>query len=438
MSDAFGVRGGGARPRVWGVSALVQAVADSLAARFAVCVIRGEISGFSRAASGHCYFTLKDESGGASLRCAMFRRAASQLAELPREGWRVEVLGQLGVYEPRGELQFVVEALQRAGAGSLYEQFLQLKARLEAEGLFAAERKRSIARFPRAVGVVTSPAAAALHDVLTALQRRAPHVRVVLYPCSVQGAEAPAQIVEAIGRAAARREVDTLLVCRGGGTLEDLWSFNDERVVRAIAECPLPVISGVGHETDVTLADFAADLRAPTPTAAAELCALSSVDAFEALMRLEQRALQRCQVRVDRESQRLDHLLDRLSRPAQALHRRRLALADLALRCEAARRAGLMQQQHALQRREQDLARGTRTTFSEAKHRLDRLAVRLQGLDPAWVLDRGYAWLSDANGLPITSARQAQVGQPVVGQLADGRLDLQVLHVQRVRRGKPA
>ncbi len=434
MSEAFGLRGDGLRPRVWGVSALVQAVADSLAARFPACVVRGEISGFSRAASGHCYFTLKDESGGASLRCAMFRRAASQLAELPREGWRVEVLGQLGVYEPRGELQFVVEALQQAGAGSLYEQFLRLKARLEAEGLFAAERKRPIARYPRAVGVVTSPAAAALHDVLTALQRRAPHVRVVLYPCSVQGAEAPAQIVEAIGQAAMRREVDTLLVCRGGGSLEDLWSFNDERVVRAIAECPLPVISGVGHETDVTLADFAADLRAPTPTAAAELCAQPAVDALQALLRFEQRARLRCQTQIDRESQRLDRVGLRLSRPTQALVERQRRLERAAQRWQGSWQGWLVQRQHGEALIAQRLQRHTQTHLMQARHRLEGMATRLGALDPAQVLERGYAWLSDAAGLPLTSVRQVQPGQSVVAQLTDGQLDMHVGEVRPVRR----
>ncbi len=257
---------------VWGVAALIHAVSDALAARFAVCTIRGEISGFSRASSGHCYLSLKDAEGGSALiRCAMFRRAASLLDFAPADGQLVEVRGRLAVYEPRGELQFVIESMQRAGAGALFEQFLKLKTRLEAEGLFDPQRKRPLPRFPRRVGVVTSLGAAALHDVLTALARRAPHVEVIVYPSLVQGVEAPATIVSAIETAGQRAEVDVLIVCRGGGSLEDLWAFNDERVVRAIVACPLPVLCGVGHETDVSLADFAADVRAPTPTAAAEL-----------------------------------------------------------------------------------------------------------------------------------------------------------------------
>lgn len=419
------------RPRVWGVSALVQAVADSLSARFSTCVVRGEISGFTRAASGHCYFTLKDESGLASLRCAMFRRAAAQMSEVPRDGWRVEVLGQLGVYEPRGELQFIVDTLQRAGAGSLFEQFLRLKIQLEAEGLFDPQRKRPITGFPRSVGVVTSPAAAALQDVLTALKRRAPHVGVVLYPCSVQGTEAPAQIVDAIVQAAMRREVDTLLVCRGGGSLEDLWAFNDERVVRAIASCPIPVISGVGHETDITLADFAADLRAPTPTAAAELCAQSAADALETLARIERRLCQRLRMQVDREAQRIDRVAMRLSRPTRELSARQQRLALLAQRWQASARAWVMSRRHAHVASARRLQHGAGANLIQARHRLESLAVRLGALDPVRVLDRGYAWLSDSGGLPLTSVAQVQAGQSVAAQLADGRIDMQVNEVHR-------
>lgn len=436
MQGPSELRGEAIRPRVWGVSALLQAVADSLAARFSTCLVRGEISGFSRAASGHCYFTLKDESGAVSLRCVMFRRAAAQLVEMPRDGRRVEVLGQLGVYEPRGELQFVVEALQLAGAGALYEQFLRLKARLEAEGLFDVERKRQITAFPSSVGIVTSLAAAALQDVLTALKRRAPHVRVVLYPCPVQGAEAPAQIVQAIEQASARREVDTLLVCRGGGSLEDLWAFNDERVVRAVVACAVPVISGVGHETDVTLTDFAADLRAPTPTAAAELCAQPSADALSELDGLERRLHLRLSMQVDRDAQRLDRIALRLSRPMQDMAARQHALNLLMQRWQASWRAWGANRQHAEEVSASRLQRGARIGLLQAQHRLDGLAVRLEAVDPSRVLDRGYAWLSDMGGLPVTSVRQVQTGQPVVAQLADGQVDMHVNDVRRKTRLK--
>ncbi|HZT54938.1 MAG TPA: exodeoxyribonuclease VII large subunit, partial [Burkholderiaceae bacterium] len=286
------VDGFGASPSrgAWGVAALVREVGDLLAGRFSVCTVRGEISGFARAASGHCYFNLKDADGGSALlRCAMFRRAAGLLGFAPHDGQLVELRGRLGVYEPRGELQLVVEAMQGAGAGALYEQFLRIRARLEAQGLFDPARKRALPAYPRAVGVVTSLGAAALHDVLTALARRAPQVRVVVYPSLVQGAAAPAALAEAIALAGRRAEVDALIVCRGGGSLEDLWAFNDEAVVRAIVAAPMPVVCGVGHETDLTLADLCADLRAPTPTAAAELVAptrdacLNVLTAFAAL-----------------------------------------------------------------------------------------------------------------------------------------------------------
>jgi exodeoxyribonuclease VII large subunit len=290
--------------RVWSVSALLAAVAEVVDAGFAACTVRGEISGFTRAASGHCYFNLKDPGGGAALRCAMFRRAALLAGWLPRDGDAVELRGRLSVYEPRGELQFVVEAMQRSGSGALYERFLRLRALLEAEGLFDPAAKRPLPTFARAVGVVTSLAGAALHDVATTLARRSPHVRVIVYPSLVQGVEAPAALCGAISAAASRNEVDVLVVCRGGGSLEDLWAFNDERVVRAVRAAPMPVVSGVGHETDVTLADLAADLRAPTPTAAAELVAQAMRPAREQLASSEAALGRRMHAGLEREAQR--------------------------------------------------------------------------------------------------------------------------------------
>ena len=280
MVDAFSprerpvasLREGGAR--VWPVGSLLRAIADSLEARFNPVAVQGELAGFSRASSGHCYFSLKDGQG--QIRCAMFRRAASLLDFSPRDGQLVELRGRLGVYEPRGELQLVVESMRQAGQGTLFEQFLQLKARLEAEGLFDTARKRPLPVMPRAIGVVTSLGAAALHDVVTALQRRAPHIPVVIYPASVQGAQAAGELRGAVLKAGERRstdQVDVLLLVRGGGAMEDLWAFNDEALARAIVASPMPVVCGVGHETDFTIADFCADVRAPTPTAAAELCA---------------------------------------------------------------------------------------------------------------------------------------------------------------------
>jgi exodeoxyribonuclease VII large subunit len=416
--------------RGWGVSALINAISDTLAARFAQCVVRGEISGFTRAASGHGYFTLKDEHGGASLRCAIFRRALSQVDFTPVEGMLVEVRGNLSVYEARGELQMVVEGMQRAGAGALYEQFLRLKAKLEAEGLFDPSHKRPIGPFPRRVAVVTSLAAAALRDVLTALQRRAPHVEVVVAPCAVQGVEAPAQIVSALASVVLSHHAgtvfDTVIVCRGGGSLEDLWAFNDERVVRAIAQCPIPVICGVGHETDVSLADFAADLRAPTPTAAAELVAQSQAQALGDLAVIERVLAQRLGQRLDTLAQRLDHAAMRLARPAQALSRQRQSLALLEHRMLGAsqRRVGLAAQ--ALPTWQARLVRAVSQQRAQARQRVDALENRLQALDPQRVLERGYAWLSDAQGHPVTQASQAQVGDTLDVVLADGRLKVEV------------
>ena len=264
----------GTATMAWSVSALLLAVADALSSRLGAVTVRGEVSGMARAVSGHAYFTLKDTSGAAAaLRCVMFKRALGLAALSPADGQQVQARGRLAIYEPRGDLQFIVESLERVGAGSLYEEFLRLRARLEAQGLFDPARKRPLPANPATLGIVTSLGAAALRDVLTTLARRSPQVRVIVYPSLVQGAEAPAALVEAIGQAARRQEVDALLLVRGGGSLEDLWSFNDERVVRAVASSTMPIVCGVGHETDITLCDLAADLRAPTPTAAAELAA---------------------------------------------------------------------------------------------------------------------------------------------------------------------
>ena len=319
MIDVSGMVAG---TRAWSVGALVLAVADALAARFGSCTVRGELSGFSRAASGHCYFTLKDADGAqAMLRCAMFRRAAALLDFAPRDGQQLELRGRVAVYEPRGELQFVVEAMRALGAGSLYEQFLALKAKLEGEGLFDVARKRALPRYPRRIGVVSSLGAAALQDVLIALARRAPQVAVIVYPSLVQGSEAPAALVAALTLAGQRREVDTLILARGGGSLEDLWAFNDERVVRAVAASPIPLICGVGHETDITLADFAADLRAPTPTAAAELAAPAAADLLEGLRALASRLSRGVERVLAAKAQRLDRLAPRLG-AAGCAHRR--------------------------------------------------------------------------------------------------------------------
>ena len=384
----------------WEVGALLQAVSDHLASRFSSLVVKGELSGFSKAASGHCYFSLKDAQGAPGLlRCAMFRRAASGLEFSPADGQQVELRGRLAVYEPRGELQFVVEHMARVGTGALYEEFLRRKAKLESEGLFDASRKRPVPLFPKAVGVITSKAAAALHDVVTALKRRAPHVPVVIYPSLVQGAEAPAALVAALQRAWERDEVDTLLLVRGGGSLEDLWSFNDERVVRAVAQSPLPVICGVGHETDVTLCDLAADLRAPTPTAAAELVIAARADSVARWTGWREQLLARVGRALERAAQQLDRLAHRAGRPGAMLELQSQQLQNL--------------QQRSVR------ALGVKIR-SEALH-LAALSRSLAAAHPQHILQRGFAWLEDPQGLAVTSVQRLNPGESVWAVLADGR-----------------
>lgn len=407
MLDVNDIADGG---RVWRVGALCRAIADALGARFNPVDVSGEISGFSRATSGHCYFVLKDESG--QLRCAMFRRAAGMLNFTPKDGERVEVQGRLGVYEPRGELQLVVESMRRAGQGTLFEQFLLRKEKLEREGLFDPERKRPVSAAPRGVGLVTSLGAAALHDVVTALQRRVPHIPVVLAPAAVQGEGAPRELVQALESLYAMAEdaeaplpIDTILLVRGGGSMEDLWAFNDELLARTIAKSPVPLICGVGHETDFTIADFVADLRAPTPTAAAELVATPTQVRLDDLARLEARVQQSLERRTQREAQRLDQVNARIGRPSTLAHRRRLRLASL----------------------EQGLSHATRGAVNRQTQRLAHAALRLELLDPSLVLRRGYAWITGDDGRPIVSIAQVKPGQQVVASLADGAVDLTVL-----------
>nr|WP_217427436.1 exodeoxyribonuclease VII large subunit [Leptothrix sp. C29] len=408
---------------------MVRAVGEALQDGFGAVAVRGELAGFTRAASGHCYFNLRSPQGEAGLRCAMFRRAASLLDFTPRDGLQVELRGRLAIYEPRGELQMIVEAMRPAGEGRLMEQFLRLKAKLQAEGLFDPARRRPVPAFVRRIAVVTSPAAAALRDVLSALARRAPQVEVILCPAAVQGAEAPAQLVRAIAAAGQLEGVELLIVCRGGGSLEDLWAFNDERVVRAIAASAVPVICGVGHETDTTLADFAADLRAPTPTAAAELAAPPREDCLRALRQLARRLRQRVDFRLDGEAQRLDRAALRLSRPADALHAQHRRLALLAQRHAGLPAARLAAEQARLERLAQRLTDARRQRQGETARRLELLGARLAALDPQRVLARGYALLEDEQGRPLVGVGALRPGRRLQARLADGRLALDVAEV---------
>ena len=417
-------------PRIWEVGALCRAVADVLQARFNPVAVRGEITGFSRASSGHCYFSIKDAQG--QIRCAMFKRAASLLDFVPRDGELVELRGRLGVYEARGDLQLIVESLQRAGQGALFEQFLRLKARLEAEGLFDAVRKRALPLMPRGIGLVTSPGAAALHDVVTALRRRVPHLPVVLVPALVQGAGAAPSMCAALStlyRMAGEEggpPVDVILLVRGGGAIEDLWAFNDEQLARTIVQSPVPIISGVGHETDFTIADFCADLRAPTPTAAAELVAQPRSVWLGALDLLTDRLQDGVQRHLDQRGQRLDQLAVRLGRPSGLAVREQQRLAQLAERMRHAALLKLQQLTHNQKALEADFPQKLQRSLVDRHQRLERAALRLQLLDPRLVLQRGYALLSDADGRTITSVHQAPPGTALQATLADGALDLTV------------
>lgn len=410
--------------RIWPVGSLLRAIADSLEARFNPVAVQGEVSGFSRAASGHCYFSLKDAQG--QIRCAMFRRAAGLLDFSPRDGQLVEVRGRLGVYEPRGELQLIVESMQQAGQGNLFEQFLKLKARLEAEGLFDAGRKKALPLLPRGIGVVTSLGAAALHDVVTALQRRVPHIPVVIYPASVQGAQAPDELRQALRKAYQRAEVDVLLLVRGGGAMEDLWAFNDEQLARTVVASPLPVVCGVGHETDFTIADFCADLRAPTPTAAAEMCAQPQKTWLGALDLVQGRLQDGVERQLQANNQRLDWVASRVSRPSHLVTRQQARLAGQAQRLRHALQSGLQHEENRLQRLALAFPQALAQSLQQRQRRLERAQLRLEPLDPKLVLQRGYAWLADLQGQAISSVRATRPGQALRATLADGEVDLTV------------
>jgi exodeoxyribonuclease VII large subunit len=341
----------------------------------------------------------------------------------------------LGVYEPRGELQLVVESMRPAGQGILFEQFLKLKAKLEGEGLFDPARKRTLPPLPRGIGIVTSLGAAALHDVVTALQRRVPHIAVTVAPASVQGDGAPRELCQALLSlyavahapvSADAVSLEVILLVRGGGSMEDLWAFNDEQLVRTMACSPVPIISGVGHETDFTLADFVADLRAPTPTAAAELVS-EATDALLGLVDgLDSRLQDAVERFVDWQSQRLDLATSRLGRPSALAQRQRLVLSSLEQRLQHGARMSLHMRQTEISRLSQDLLPVLGRTWQLSQDRTHRAALRLGLLDPSLVLKRGYAWLTLDSGHTLTSAMQAQPGLHVRASLTDGTVDLTV------------
>src|SRR5512139_14550 len=419
-------------PPVLTVSELNRMARRALESALPLLWVEGEVSNFTRAASGHWYFSLKDAN--AQVRCVMFR-GRNQFADFtPANGDHVEIRALPSLYEARGEFQLGAEAIRRAGAGRLYEAFLKLKAKLEAEGLFDPAKKRALPRFPRSIGIVTSPQAAALNDVLTALARRMPGLPVILYPTPVQGAGAGTQIAAAIRTAGERAECDVLLVCRGGGSLEDLWAFNDEAVARAIAASPMPVVSGVGHETDFTLADFAADLRAPTPTAAAELASPVRQELLLQLDQLARRLQHHIVRRQQNQMQQLDYLARRLVHPTEQLRSRQTGLGQLAQRLRHASDTRLTREhlqlarlsqrlvtpRHVIQREQQRLgALGMRVRSSvhgglgRRQLNLDRFASSLAHLNPEGVLARGYSIVQLENGAVVQDASTLKVGDTV-------------------------
>jgi exodeoxyribonuclease VII large subunit len=431
------------------VTALNQQVARLLERTFPLTWIGGEISNFTRAASGHWYFTLKDD--GAQVRAVMFKGKSQYANFTPREGDKVEVRALVTLYGARGDYQINVEAIRRAGVGQLYEAFLRLKEKLNAAGLFDPERKRAIPLFARSIGIVTSPQAAALRDILTALQRRAPHVRVVLYPAPVQGQGAAERIGAAIDLASRRREVDVLLVCRGGGSIEDLWSFNEEAVAYAIANCAIPVISGVGHETDFTIADFAADLRAATPTAAAELAATPRADWMASLStdaadlrRAMRRRLEAASIELDNFTRRLqspsaqlEHQRLKVVGAAAALthavraplHRGGVALAQLRAR-HAAHRPDLRGLRAELGHHQRCIGTAMATGLRQRREALQALANQLEMLNPQRTLERGYAIVSDAKGKVLRSPSELRPQQLLQVRLAEGSAEVGVASVQ--------
>jgi exodeoxyribonuclease VII large subunit len=431
------------------VSELNRQVRALLENRFETLWVAGELSGVKKAASGHWYFCLKDPD--AQVECAMFRTRAQFLDFRPEEGLRVEVRARVTLYEARGNFQLVVDEMRKAGRGALFEAFERLKARLAAEGLFDAARKRALPAFPRAIGVVTSRQAAALRDVLTTLRRRAPMVPVILYPAQVQGEGAGATVARAISTANARAECDVLIVCRGGGSLEDLWAFNEEVVARAIVASRLPVVSGVGHETDFSIADFVADVRAPTPTAAAVMASPDRAALLQQVAAVRRRLARDWRRIFEAHTQRVDHLSRRLLTPAERLAREGGRVEGLARRLRAAWLASSRERAIHLRHLAQRGARAIpaiaphRREVARAQERLDAalaqqlrahtrhvaaLATALSHLDPTRVLARGYSIVRDAHGSILRTSARLGKGDALDITFSEGGAGVSVTRVR--------
>jgi exodeoxyribonuclease VII large subunit len=393
------------------VGDLNRAIAASLEERFDTVWVSGEISNFKAYDSGHWYFSLKDEEG--QIKCVMFRGRNGQVDFMPQSGDLVEVSANLGMYVPRGDIQLTIQTLRRAGMGGLYEAFLKLKAKLAKEGLFDADRKKDIPSHPRSIGIITSPQAAALKDVLSTLARRAPHIPIVIYPTLVQGPDAPAGIIAALKAAEKENVVDVILLVRGGGSIEDLWAFNDEQLAYAMAQSPISIVSGVGHETDVTIADFVADLRAPTPTGAAELAAPRKDQMLQELEAIKQAMLQRVRQRVEREAQTLDHLALRLSHALPNPERMREQITSWQLR----------------------LNQAWAVRVEAWKRNQGHFQSQLEMLNPQRTLERGYAVvLNVSEGLEaVRDPGQLTAGPEYEIRLAKGKANVKLSDVQLLK-----
>jgi len=397
---------GSSNAKVLSVSELTRMAKNILEQSFPLFWVSGEVSNFTRAASGHWYFSLKD--AGAQVRCVMFKGRNSYVDFTPREGDKIEARATVTLYEARGDFQLTVEFVQRAGLGALFEAFEKLKRKLSAEGLFDAGIKRAIPKHPKQIGVVTSADAAALRDVLTTLKRRMPNIPVIIYPTPVQGKGAAQLIANAINTAHERAECDVLIICRGGGSIEDLWQFNEEIVARAIANCGIPTISGVGHETDFTICDFVADIRAATPTAAAELATPSREDMLNKTNQLKLQLARNMQFVLNQKSQALDYLARRLISPSQQIAQQKTQITQLANRLNNS-----VSQQ--LQRKQQNLL---------------RLNQNLQHLNPQAVLTRGYAFVQNKLGNIVSTSSQLQNGDEVTLTFGSGAAEANITKIK--------
>lgn len=432
-------------PAAVSVSELNALAKNLLEDHFSGLWVTGEVSNLTRAASGHYYFSLKDNR--AQIRCVMFKGTAAKLTAPVKEGDHIELSGKISIYEARGEFQITVNDVRLKGLGRLYEAYEKLKAQLQAEGLFAAERKKTIPPRPKTIGIVTSLAAAALRDVVSTLKRRAPEIPIIIYPAAVQGAGSAQQIADAVQTAAARNETDVLIICRGGGSIEDLWSFNEEPVVRAIAACTLPTISGVGHETDFTLTDFVADLRAPTPTGAAELASPNRAESLHKLQQTRSSLINILAQRYYDASQKTDWLARQIRHPQQKLETQQTQLSTLGRNLDSAIRRHHRFHQQQLANHRQNLHHAKPDTATE-KQNLKRLhtALRshwhilltnrmqelegqsalLQAVSPRQILERGFAVVTNSRGQVVRSAAALKQGQKLQITFADGETGVQV------------